>query len=332
MATGTGLDAQIGIAEESTYGTYVAPDTFFEFTSESISPQVQRLTPSALGRGRFRRTSRIRHFVTGAEGDVTMEMVNKGMGLWFKHALGSVATTQPDDVGAPNHYLHTFTPDTNGLRGLYLTTQVGRPSTDATVRPFSYLGGKITSWTISAAMNEIATMTASMNFKTETTSETLATASYSSGLESFTFLDGSLTINSTAVGVVNSAEVNGTNALNTDRRGFGNEKHEPLANEFWTIAGTMESEFEDLTAYNAWINGTEVVNLVMTFEVSGTEIDSGQSNPYKLVITIPSLHYTGDAPNVGGPDVISQSKPFEAAKNETDDIIKIELHNDEATL
>lgn len=332
MAMGTGLDAQIGIAEESSYGTYVEPTNFFEFTSESISPQVERLVSSALGRGRFRRTSRIRHFVTGAEGDVTMEMVNKGMGLWFKHALGNVDSSQPDQQDKPNEYKHTFTPDVNGLRGLYLTTQVGRPSTDATIQPFSYLGGKITSWSISASMNEIATMTNTMNFKTEDTAETLATASYDSGLESFTFLDGSLTVDGSPVGVVNSAEVNGTNALNVDRRGFGNEKHEPLANDFWEITGSLESEFEDMTAYNAWVNGTEVVNLVMTFEISGSEIDSGQSNPYKLVVTIPSLHYTGDAPNVDGPDVISQSKPFEAAKNENDPIITIEYHNDEETI
>ena len=332
MSTGTGLSAQLGIAEETTYGTYVEPDNFYEFNSEGIAPQVERLTSDALGRGRYRRTSRIRHFVTGAEGDVELDLVNKGLGLWLKHMLGSVATTQPDDGTKPNEYLHKFTPDTNGLRGLYMTLQVGRPSTDGTVRPFSYLGGKITNWTLNAALNEIATLSASMNFKTEDTSEDLATASYPSGLQSFTFLDGSLTMDGSGVGVVNSLEIAGENAMNVDRRGFGNEKFEPLANDFWSITGSFDSEFEDMTAYNAWINGTEQVDLIATFAITGTEIDSGQSNPYKLVITIPSLHYTGDAPNVDGPDVVSQSKPFEAAKNESDPIITIDYHNDEETI
>lgn len=332
MSTGTGLSAQLGIAEETTYGTYVEPTDFFEFNSEGVSPEVERLVSSALGRGRYRRTSRIRHFITGAEGDVELDLVNKGMGLWFKHMLGAVDTSQPDENDKPNEYRHRFTPDANGLRGKYLTVQVGRPSTDGTVRPFSYVGGKVAAWTISASMNEIATLSTSLNFKTEDTSETLATASYPSDLESFTFLDGTLTMDGSSAGVVNSVEITGTNAMNVDRRGFGNEKFEPLANDFWEVTGSFDSEFEDMTAYNAWVNGTEQVDMVLTFAISGTEMDTGQENPYRLVVTIPSLHFTGDAPTVDGPDIVSNSKPFEAAKNESDEIITIDYYTTDETV
>ena len=327
MTTGTGLSAQVGIAEELTYGTYVEPDTFFEFISESMVPANPAINSEALGSGVFRSRAP-RHHVTGASGDLTLDVVNLGWELFIKHALGALATSQPDDVAEPNHYKHSGTP--GSLRGKSLTLQVGRPSTDATIQPFSYLGGKITAWSIAAELDAIATLTATMDFKTEDTSETLATASYPADMRSFTFLDGSLSMDGDTVGVVNSIELNGTNPMNTNRRGLGGEKLEPLVNARRLVTGTFTSEFEDMLAHQAWIAGAEQANLLLTFALAGTEIDTGEENPFKLVIDIPRLYYTGDAPQVGGPDIVSQNKPFEAYKPSGGEIITIDLHNDDS--
>lgn len=332
MALNTGLDGQIGIAEETTYGTYVAPTDFFEFNSASVTPNVETIVPTSLGRGVYRRASRRESFITGGASSVNLDLVNKGLGLWFKHMIGNVATTQPDPTNQPNHYVHTFTP-LEGLKGRYLTVQVGVPPTDGSIEPFTGLGARVTSWEISAAVDEAATLSTTMDLKTVDVSQTLETPSYPSGLRTFTFLSGSLTLDGSAFGVLSSLTISGDNPANTNRRGFGNTKFEPLANDFWSITGSFESEFENRDAYDAWVAGTEQANLIATFEISGSEIDSGQSNPYQIIVTIPSIFYTGDAPTVDGPDVISQTKPFEAMVNDAgDDIITVEYHNDDTSV
>ena len=53
----TGLDAQFGIAEESTFGTYVAPSRYILAKSESMGLQLPRIEDAAIGAGsRFERT------------------------------------------------------------------------------------------------------------------------------------------------------------------------------------------------------------------------------------------------------------------------------------
>jgi hypothetical protein len=60
MATGTGLDAQVGFKLESTYGTAVTVDKFQEFNSESLAWEPTWLEPSALRVGtKFKRVGRV---------------------------------------------------------------------------------------------------------------------------------------------------------------------------------------------------------------------------------------------------------------------------------
>ena len=56
MAIGSGLGAQIGFAEESTYGTPVTVTRFLEFNNESVKTELAQVTSMGLGRGRFQRT------------------------------------------------------------------------------------------------------------------------------------------------------------------------------------------------------------------------------------------------------------------------------------
>lgn len=322
---GSGLDAQIGLAKESTYGTFVAPTRFYEFNSESIVPAVQKLYSMPLGTGRFQRTSRRRTFVTGAGGNIEIDAVTRGIGLLLELMFGEVATAQ---VASTDEYTHTFTPSLDGKRGLSATVQVGRPSTDATVNPFSYVGGKVTGWTMSAALNEILKIQTTWDFMNQATDEALATPSYATDPEPFTFLDGTLSIDSSAVGTIKGVSLTMAEAMDTARRYFGNLKGEPLANGELAFTGQFDSEFNDMDAHDAWVAGTEIVDLDLTF--TGPLIP-GETNPFKLVVTIPSLEYTGSAPQVGGPEIVQQNLPFKALYNGTDEIITAVLHTDDTT-
>jgi hypothetical protein len=188
MAIRSGIAGQVGIAAETTWGTYQAPDHWIEPTSESLKYNISRLDSRGLrANDRFMRSDRwITNRFDGG-GDLEFEVRNKGMGLIFKHMLGTSAITA-DGAG----FRHKYTP--GDPFGLGLTVQVGRPDTGGTVRAFSYTGCKIISWELSNSVDNFLALRAGFDGKQELTNQTLGVASYPTNVQSFSFLNGSITV------------------------------------------------------------------------------------------------------------------------------------------
>src|SRR5688500_6180443 len=108
MATGSGLDSQIGFAAESTWGTPVTVTRFCEFNSESLERTPTFLEPTALRAGtKYKRVSRIRVSRQTVAGVVELDLATKGMGLLFKHALASTVSTPTLIAGTAYKQIHT---------------------------------------------------------------------------------------------------------------------------------------------------------------------------------------------------------------------------------
>lgn len=311
MALRSGLGAQLGFAAESTYGTGVTPTRFLEFTSESINFAQGTIESAGIRSGKYiQRIDRYANSTVGAAGDISYEVSGKGYGLLLKHMLGTSAST-----ASGTGFKRTYTP--GDLDGLAMTCQVGRPDTSGTVQPFTYTGGKVTSWEISNAVNGMMMLRTSWDFQNETTATGLATASYPATDPLFSYLDGSATIGGTTTSITN-VTITGANNLKTDRRFLGpvTTKKEPLRNGFMDVTGTMTMEFESLTAYNRFKNrvaGTGVA-VVLTW-ASAVTYDTAL--PYKVVVTMNNVRFDGNTPNVGGPDVLMQELPFRAMTDST---------------
>jgi hypothetical protein len=294
MTIRTGLLAQLGLAEESTYGTYVAPTRFLEFLNESLSLEIERLESAGLRAGQ--RVLRSDRWASGAKtvgGDVAFEVQTTGLGLLLEHAFGGVSTTNP--LGSA--YEHTFTP---GDLPVGLSLQVGRPSIDGTVRPFSYLGSRITDFSIAGNVGEIGQMGVTFACQDEDTGESLGSATYPSN-SLLTFVEASVEIASSAV-PARSFELTGNNGLATGRTVLGSQlMAEPLEGTGRMYEGTIDAHYVDLTAYNRFVAGTEA-ELVAKFE--GAEIET--SYPFALEITA-NIRTDGETPQVSGPDEIPQN-------------------------
>jgi len=172
MAIPTGLGAQFGVGEETTHGTGVTVDRFYEFTNETMSLEIERLQSRGLRAGtRIQRSDRWAAGSKTVGGNVEFELANKSFGLWLKHMFGGVATAQPDAGGNPTVYEHTFTA---GDLPAGLTVQVGRPSTDGTAQPFTYDGCVVEDWELDATVGEIARLAVTLNGQDETTGTSLA--------------------------------------------------------------------------------------------------------------------------------------------------------------
>lgn len=296
MAIPSGLSNQLGIAQETVYGTYVAPTRFLEYNSEGLAPDKQVLRTRSNG-DQFQRRGRTRHYIRGGGGPIELDFMNQGMGLLLKHALGAVAT---EDAAADDFYVHTFTPASDGGAGDFLTIQKGLADTGGVVRPFNYVGSKILTWQLQQQLDQNLKFSLTIDSKTVQTSSGLAVASYPDDLTALAFIDATLTVDGTPV-CVNEFTIGGARALDVNRRCLGNTKREPVANGEYAITGTLNREFEGMDQYDDWIAGAEAA-LVATWAYGD----------FGLVVTLPVIEYTGDAPQSNGSEIVRQNLPFMA--------------------
>lgn len=202
---------------------------------------------------------------------------------------------------------HTFTP--GDLSGKSMSVQVGRPFSTGTVQSFSILGTKITQAEINAAVNEYATLTLSLYGNHEDTAQTLATAAYPT-LTPFVFTQGVLTVAAAGVDVRNFT-LTIDNALIVDRhfmRATTPERSkEPLEGGYRQVTGSFESDFESLTAYNRFVNGTTAA-MVLTFT----------SGANTLTITM-NVRFDGETPTIDSPDdLVALNMGFKALSPTSD--------------
>lgn len=285
MTTRTGLDAQLGVAEESTVGTRVAPTRFVPLVDESMSLNISRLESEGIRANRTVLDSA--DWAAGVKtvaGDLTFDARTESLGVWLKHALGGVATA------GSGPYTHTFTP--GDLFGKGLTVQVGRPDAGGTVRPFEYAGCKVNSFSLECSVDEIASVGVSLIGQDEDTGQSLATASYTADDTLFTFVHGALTVAGASV-PVESFSLSIENNLQAARHRVGSavtteQRQEALR----AVTLSAVADFTDLTVYNRFVSGAEAA--VVLSLTSGSD---------SLTVTM-NCRTDGGTPTVGGVEEI----------------------------
>lgn len=318
----SGLSAQLMTGEELTFGTGVTPDRGFEFRQESLEHQVQRIESSALRAGvRVQRSDRWAPGRQGVTGDITMELGTKGFGRWWKHALGGVATTQPDAVNSPTVYKHTFTP---GNLPAGQTIQVGRPDNAGTVQPFTYRGCRIAQWTLENAVDQLVVMSMSILGRDCVTNVALAEVTYAAGNDVMSFIQGSLTVGGSALKIRNFT-LQGVNALADERYNLGSAlRDRPEEIGMRGISGNFETEFAGLTEYGRYVDGTEA-DVELLFQ--GDIIEDALRFQTKVSAHV---RYDGGSPKVDGPQQLMQSLPWKVIDDGTLSI-KVEYQTTDTT-
>lgn len=339
MTTGSGLDGQLGVAAESTWGTGVTVTRFPEFNTESLKREVTWLEPAGLRVGtKAKRVSRIRQARKWASGDFEFDVVTLGMGLFVKHMLGSTVTTPTLISGTAYKQVHT----PGDYRGLGLTIQVGRPEPSGTVRPFTYSGCKVTGWEFSIEDSQYPKLKLTIDGKNEDTATALATASYLAGAAAFDFSQMTLKLGGTATTasgettiaggttvatIVKSFSFSGETPMDTERFGLGNAglKAEPLENDIPTYTGSLGAEFNRTELYDLYANNTTTA---MQMDMTGAVIGGG--NSFLFSIIAPAIKLKAAAPSVNGPEVVQMSSDFEVYNDETNPTVQIKIVSTES--
>jgi hypothetical protein len=326
MATGSGLDAQLGYKLETTVGTPVTVDKFLEFNSEGLEYDPGFIEPTGLRVGtKFKRGSRLVQSRQMVSGPIELNHATRLMGALWKVALGSTVTTPTVVLGSAYKQIH----QTGDLLGKSLTLQVGRPEPSTqTVKPHTIAGAKCTGWEFSVSDNEVAKLSLDLDGWTEATATALATASYVTS-EEFNFSQCTeFSLGNTIAGtteltesggtavtsIVKSLSFKGDNPLATERFGLGNlgVKKEQYENGTPTITGTLEAEYLQSEFYTPFKANT-ATSLVVRFE--GSVISGTDKNTLEFIV--PEIRIKKVTPKVEGPDLVQASVEFEVYTNST---------------
>lgn len=321
---GGGLGGSVGIAAESTYGTFVPPTRWVEVHSFKMQnrPHIIQGTGLAAGRlvdlGTRRKPS---YFDAG--GSMELEFLNQGMALLLVNAMGSNATlTQVGTTAAHTLTANLGAPDNQN----YLSMQALVPDTSGALKQQNFHGCKLSSCEFSIDMQSPLTMTLDIDSQQWESTTAAGSPSYASNTRNFTFQGMNF-----KVGALGSeAFVDGVRkmtckierGLRTDRIYMGQStKSEPITNAIVKISGTADV---DLTSANKAIlwdlfnSQSAVPSIVMQFlgnSIPGSaSVDTLTLNPTNVFID------SGATPELDGPDIVTATINWSAlidANNDT---------------
>ncbi|MFD9192994.1 phage tail tube protein [Streptomyces phaeochromogenes] len=307
MAIGSGLGAQLGIAPEVTYGTFVAPTKFVEFTKEGLQLKKTTAQSAGIAAGRLLALSS-RRVVTQKQvsGSIDLEVTNKAMGLILQALMGTTVT--PVQQGATAAYLQTHTlADTAGKS---LTVQVGIPLTTGTVTDKSFLGCKVVSAEFSCEVGGMLMCTLELDGKDCDETQTLAVASYPA-MSPFHF--GQMAVKTGSFGTETAhngirkvtIKIERPQAVDRFYAGAAGLKAEPISNDQVKITGTLEKDYVD-TALDDLHTSDAATSLV--WEFVGPIIALTHAETFRMVL--PAIRVDEAPPTVEGFDVVKPTMQF----------------------
>ena len=324
MATGSGLDGQLGTKTEGTVGTAVAPDHFWNFDLADLILDPSYIEGQGIRAGRtFKSINQVGIARRTATGKIELPLMYKGMPWWMQHLFGATQTPAVVPAGTLA-FEGYYTPA--GLRGKSFTTQIGTPDPNSgTVVPMNYNGCKVTDWTLTFADNANTLLSLTVDaWNVNATTPTLAAATYLTNNQLHNFSNvttfkiggtpsttaGKTTIaaGSSVASVVSSVAIAAKNTLATTRYGLGNAgiKKEQFETDFTNITGTFAAEYNESEFQSPFRAGT----------TTSLQIDSVSTNfiegatPYLFSVILPAIKITKAAPTVSGTGITSIAGEF----------------------
>lgn len=319
------LDNSFTIGKETTYGTAIVPTRGIEGQADTWKLAQEQLQSTGFRRSMQAALSARRTSINmGGEGTLDFEILDNGFGMILQGMLGSVSG--PTQNGATAAYTTTAATTADDPNDFF-TVQKAMEDMSGTLRTFTHKGCVITGWKIAQAVNEMVKAEINFDFQDVDTSSTAGTPAYPDGTP-FNWSQAVASIDSVNTDI-KSFELNADLGLNTDRRFLRGSalKKQPCRSTVPQFNGVIDMEFEDLTLYTDFVNGT-IVPIVMTW--TGPNISGAFNN--ELKITMPACKFTGESPEMSLTDNPMQSLPFDVLWNESAAAVTIEYTSTDTAL
>ena len=195
--TGPADSFQVGLAVESTFGTYVAPSRFFDSAKRpSWTAKPKNIYGAGMRPGQ-RVASRRKRINVGWEcaGDLEMDVTSVGMGAILAAFFGASTVTK---IGTTTAYQQVHTLAAGPLDPVSCTVQQTVERAGTTVAQ-TFLGAQCTQLDLSAKSGETVGLKSAWVARELDITKPVATASFPAVEETLTFVGGSVVTGSTLV-------------------------------------------------------------------------------------------------------------------------------------
>lgn len=321
MEAGKGFSKVLAIGEQSAFDTEVPSYTnFLMFTDESLAQTKTEITPDEVTGEAGRETDLEGRITVG--GDVAVNLRSEG-GAWLllKHALGVLATTQPDPSGAPSVYQHVLTLASDvPEHGLSLKV-------DRDIDVFSYIGMKVQGISLDYTIDSPLTLTFTLVGRQEVPGGSKPSPVYTTQIP-FKDYQGVFLMDNLEQRISAFSLALANNLREDDLRSGSQYRAAIERASLRDVTGSFSRRYIDNVLYNKFVNWE---NATLRFTFTGAQIEGGFS--HALVIDLPVVKFTGSTPGTGGPDMAPQDVPFRALRDvaNAEEEFKLTLTNTESS-
>lgn len=264
MARAQGARAQMALAFETVYGTAEASGSYWKmpFARSNLGSEQPLLANELLGYGRDPLPPTLDAIT--ADGDVTIPIDARFLGVWLKALFGAPTTT---DTGGSAPYTHEFASGAAALPSM--TIEVGMPEVPYYSRNLGVMANSI-GWTMSRS----GLITAQVGLIAQ--GETVATSGAAGTLNEmalarFGAFAGSIKRESSQLGNVVSGQVNYTNNLDRIETIRADGKIDGADPSVAALTGTIDVRFADQTLLNDAI-GAAPIELEFAYTISASQL------------------------------------------------------------
>lgn len=309
-----GWQSAIGVAKETTFGTFVTSTAFIEFSSESLKMEREEILIEAINTSRDITKRLVGNETVGGTIEAPLNVASDALVLIMKQAMGGTLSSAA--VSGGSSYLHTlYTGDMEDNKDSAtaadfksLSIAVRRGDADA----FNYYGCRVSQLTISGEVGSPINISAEIVGKGMSISATIPAVSLSDVLPvnftGITIQTGD-SITNVSAECFTSFEFVLNNNIDTDQRCLGSRQVAQLPPLKRNVTLTLNQRFDTTTAFNRFFSNT-ITAIKVTCDAEQT-ITTGATT-YSMIINLPKCYLNSTQPEVGGADVLTQELMFTA--------------------
>lgn len=328
MGIGSGLQGSLGLAVESTYGTYVAAARHLEVENAKLKKIKNTMMSKGLAGGRAISLGSRRQVTSrAAGGSISLEVANTQMGILFNNAIGGTVTPVQQAATAAYLQTHSLGVSTNNF-GKMLSLQTGIADAGGTVRPYTFLGSKITKFDLSCAVDEYLKLSADIDCRDVVESETLVAPSYAAGTRSFHWDEGVVKISDlggspASVDGIRKVSLTCERKMDTGRFYFGNGglKSEPILNDFTSVTGSIDADM--ILKADLADRYRDDTPFALVWEFVGPLIETTYYQTFRVTMT--DCFFDDSGPTLDSADLTKLPMKFTALYDGTNPPLKIEI-------
>jgi len=304
-----GYQSAIGFAQETVFGTAVAPTSWIKYSSESFNKTItEKLDDTINGSREYDVRVTMEE---SADGNVSFPMrPAMGEAMLFKHLSGGnfVKTSVAASVFRYDFKIGAVTSATS-----LCFTKVLNSALSTSV--FYFTGQRANSASFEVSVGNLLMCNLDFMGVNASLANTLPTASYATS-NPYTFKEAILKVGSTSADatstVVDSVSLNiGTNLI--EDRAIGSAFRNELADGSLDVTGSFNAKYSDNGLINRFLNKTKSY-LEVVYD-SGVTIASTYT--HKITFKCFNAYLNGNIPQVGGRDeIIKHELPFRAIKQD----------------